>query len=113
MWSKFPYRKYHTLLVPHRHVTTLPELETSEFESLRVSLRDISETYKKASELEGSDIPSSQLVFSWRERTDSTQEKQSVSHMHMHIYPAMAVDASLNLDPEAFKIRRELIESRL
>lgn len=114
MWSKFPYQKYHTLLVPHRHVVSFSELTQNELGSLQQALVELRKIYEVAFPPTTSELESSNhMVYTWRERSVVGDDKKSVSHLHLHVHPMKEGDPSIKLDSEAWDIDRGVIESRL
>lgn len=100
IFSAFPYKKHHTLLIPKRHVTRFSELHAQELEEFTSILIEIESSYRTSKIVDESSSFGDQIFFSWRSRHNDSIKK-SVAHFHLHIYPKFGTIDDVLLDPEA------------
>jgi diadenosine tetraphosphate (Ap4A) HIT family hydrolase len=106
LYSAFSYRKYHTILIPIRHIVRFSELNEQELAELgRVSFF-VEERYKERGIVSGDSNFGDQLLTTFRMRTTlETEDKKRVQHLHIHFYPKHHKDPDiLNLDEQAHLI---------
>jgi diadenosine tetraphosphate (Ap4A) HIT family hydrolase len=48
VFAAFPYRKYHTILVPRRHIINFFDLEESELLEFILIIKEVEDVYKKS-----------------------------------------------------------------
>ncbi len=65
----------HTLVVPRRHVVTLPELDDAELAPLLGAVRSVSAALPRALGAQGTFVAANNVV------------SQSVPHLHVHVVP--------------------------
>jgi diadenosine tetraphosphate (Ap4A) HIT family hydrolase len=82
VFAAFPYRKYHTLLVPKRHVENFGELDAAELAELSSLV-----TRLESGVVGEKPALGGHLVFSWRHRVAFDPSKVSLKHLHLHAYP--------------------------
>src|SRR5680860_660919 len=94
-----PYVRYHTMLVPKRHVTKVSELTVSEWKEFNLLHDKISDAYQqKEVTWTDTDEEIENIIFAWRYRRRLKNKKlntQNLDHLHLHIVP----DRDHFLDP--------------
>lgn len=102
-----PYRKYHTMLVPKRHIKYLSEVDGIEFAELTYIYDEIMDRYRKA-ELMENGKPVIRFLITIRARySDFDYEGKTNArpeHLHIHFFPDSSKLLDPILDPEASKI---------
>src|SRR6185436_14022203 len=78
--DRSPVFKGHTLVVPTRHVETLPDLEPHEIESYFSLVQKVSAVVPRALESDGTFVAINNVV------------SQSVAHLHTHVVPRRRKD---------------------
>lgn len=109
VYAQFPYRKYHTLLIPKRHVTHFSELDTKELTEFASITEDVEKMYRESGVIGDTSIYGEHLFTSWRARSKGEVEKKSVSHLHVHFFPEMDKDSNIALDDMAWDINPTLL----
>ncbi len=90
-----PLNPGHTLVIPKKHYATMNEMPSEEVGQLFVSVAKVMRGVHKATEADGINIGQS----------NGTAASQEVFHMHVHIIPRFANDASGGLTfPERKKM---------
>lgn len=110
VFSAFPYKKHHTLLIPKRHITRLSELNLEELNEFTAILAEIEMSYRHSKIIDKVSLNGDQMFFSWRSRHDDSIKK-SVAHFHLHIYPKFATVDDLLLDPEASDYQMDILKA--
>jgi diadenosine tetraphosphate (Ap4A) HIT family hydrolase len=87
VFAAFPYRKYHTLLVPKRHVEDFSELTPEELAGLSELTSRVERAYRESGIVGEKPALGGHLVFSWRHRVALDPAKVSLRHLHLHAYP--------------------------
>ncbi|MEI6022906.1 MAG: HIT domain-containing protein [bacterium] len=103
IYSKFPYRKFHTLLIPKRHITRFEELQTEELFELSSILKEVEHRYIDAHIVSEDSVYGDQMYFCWRSRF-VPKEKKSVEHFHLHICPKFEIQQGIILEDDAWDI---------
>lgn len=112
VYAAFPYRKYHTLVVPKRHIVTFSDLDQAELAELKVVLKGAATVYAETGLVKEGSLFGDQLYLSWRERgVTESNTKRSVSHFHIHLYPKFAAEAEVELDQHASEIDMTLMQN--
>lgn len=106
VYAAFPYRRFHTLLVPTRHVERLSELTPDEMAGLQEAQAYAEDAYASAGIVGDEGIEGGHLLSFWRYRVAHDPMKQSVRHLHLHIcpFPTGAEDVQAQEDPERFDL---------
>jgi|GEM_PF-1482331 len=102
VYAAFPYRRYHTLLVPKRHVTRFSELRSEELSELVEAVALAEERYLAAGIVGEPPAAGGHLVLSWRLRAAFDPTKQSVQHLHLHLYPRPDGQHDVDLEEDAW-----------
>lgn len=103
IYSAFPYRKYHTLLVPKRHLILFQQLSDDELLEMKKIVAEIERTYFSSGIIGASSDCGDQIFFCWRSRFDPSI-KMPVAHLHLHIYPKSGGADDVLLDPTSHEI---------
>jgi diadenosine tetraphosphate (Ap4A) HIT family hydrolase len=104
-FAAFPYRKYHTLIIPRRHILSFSQLNPDEINELQTIIEDIEADYQESGIVGKHSEFGDQLLTLWRFRTKNENEKKkSVAHFHMHVYPKFAKEVDSELDENASEI---------
>lgn len=108
VFAAFPYGKYHTILIPKRHILNFSDLKPEEFLELKQMIAEVERRYRKSGVISSSSTFGDQLFFSWRSRGES-EDKKSVAHYHLHICPRFEAEDDYPLDKEAHEIDISLL----
>lgn len=109
VFAAFPYRKYHTMIVPRRHVVNFFDLEESEIFEFRSVLKEAEDIYKKSGLVSKESLFGDQIYYAWRTRV-VVEGKECVSHFHLHICPKFESETSIVLTDDAWDIDMDYIK---
>ena len=111
-----PYWRYHTMVIPRRHILHLSEIRLSEWTEFRIIYEDVIGAYREAKfkHANGTDIVKYLIMIRARDyNLDHSQDIKRPDHLHIHFLP----DAIGKLDPlleeQASEIPLEEIYSKL
>ena len=96
--AKAPYWKYHTMLVPKRHITMIGEINPEEWEEFIDLHNKITYIYDNSSLTMENGEPLQNVLIFWRKRHilfNKTLQANNVDHLHIHF----ACDREHFLDP--------------
>lgn len=115
-YCKYPYWKYHTLLMPKRHMTGLSELTKSELVELQTVIGKVEMAFIRSGIVSENSTFGTQLLMFWRKRFDESYKKP-VAHLHLHVAPERKGHMDLMFSKDATDIdmdllRREVEEPR-
>jgi len=94
-----PYWKYHTALVPKRHILRFHELTPEEVTEFSAITKEIEEKYQEKKLVSEDSKFGIQLLMFWRSRYWTS--KKNTQHLHMHFVPEFEGAWNSILDPEA------------
>ncbi len=101
-YAAFPYQKFHTLVLPKRHVEKISELNTEEMIELQGIIDVIGKIYQESGVVSDDSAFGNQLLFTWRIRNlTECENKKVVAHFHIHIYPRREAGNDITLDNDA------------
>lgn len=109
-----PYWKYHTMLVPVRHISDIEDMTMDEFGELKSMKRRASRRFAESglSWLDGSPITT--FTYMWRVRQGGIDHKFNTiksTHLHIHMWPETNGRDIFNLDPEATDWNPEILRT--
>jgi len=106
--NKAPYRRYHTMLMPKKHIKYFQDLNVEQLVDYQKSLKDTLDRFEKADiRLENGEKPPRFLVMihaayeSW-EAADGTNTRPE--HLHVHVMPYITGLLDSIVDPEVLNI---------
>lgn len=105
----FPYRKFHTMLIPKRHIAKFEELEASEILEMHEIFKEIESYYLKSRIVGDNSLYGDQLFFFWRSRA-VVIGKESVNHLHIHLCPKFEFEQGIVLQDDAWNINIEVLK---
>lgn len=101
-FADLPYWKYHTLLIPKRHILRFHELSAEESLELGTITQEIEQKYRDTKILGEQSRFGVQLLSFWRSRYWTS--KKNTQHLHLHFTPEFEGAWNSILDPEAHTI---------
>ena len=109
IFANFPYWKYHTMLVPDRHIKHFHQLNTIELKELSDIFEEVQNIYEE--NIFTKDFPfGTQLLMFWRQRFSSKSKR--VGHLHLHISPEFENAWDSILDRDASHIDPNLLKQK-
>ncbi len=86
--------------MPKRHITRLTELHPEELDEMQKILGAVEAQYLASNLVHTTSPYGDQLLYSWRSRFDDSI-KESVAHLHLHIYPRFETGNDISVDDDA------------
>lgn len=100
-----PYWKYHTMLIPKRHVHYFSELSTDELVDFQKFLRRVIKHLLRLKLTYDNGKSINQIITMFRESTDFDDPSYyKTDHLHVHLSPDERGVCRFNIDPEAINV---------
>ena len=103
--NRAPYRRYHTMIIPKRHVKHLHRLNYQETITLPKVYQDVMKRYKSTGvKLEDGEKPDRYLVMIHASQ-EGLETKERPEHLHIHFLPYRTGLLSPLMLPETIKFK--------
>ncbi|MCB9805715.1 HIT domain-containing protein [Candidatus Nomurabacteria bacterium] len=102
-----PYWKFHTMLIPKRHISDFTDLKIEELEDLQIFYKRIIKHFLSLGIKQDSGSNVDQFVLMIRTRFDSVENGSTYYkpvHLHLHLVPDKEGVDRFIIDPEAIEV---------